>query len=813
MYFFSYTRQLGGVFFALCLAAAAPQAWAGPWNRLPDAVGRLQVEPGNKAAEAVLGEAEASILSEAVSGRLAAVRALMEVYASLVMRLPNGDTRLERLERRTAAALVAFGDARRATDLRTAATAWGLAAEFDSSSVAIERLREILLPPADPEEGAEWTAPIDGAELVYLPPMRVRVGCSEGDRRCRENEIFFRWVEVPGFWIETKETTNDRYRRCVNAGACTEPTPRWRYADPGRGEEPVTGVSWRQAREYALWAGRKLPTESGWERAARGKETRWRFPWNSNARRADLANVRQEIPPFVGGVVLVGTFPATGWGLYDIAGNVWEWCADPYQLGFKELPVDGSSMRSGSGRVVRGGSWRRTIDLARVSARSWFEEDYSADDLGFRCVMRPSSTVSPATVLATAARAFPVRVRPGGEFAGAALTTEDRSYLDRRAITWLDLEGRTAEAVPLAVALLRRDSRDRVALSLLDRAEEELAEQIRAGNLDGVERLFAAYSEGVTGEKGLERRFRSTSDRLLVPLRASCEAAIRGGDRRRAVACLELGLRISPDDRELQRLLASLARRPGELQTWAPDGKAMIWVPGGAFRLGASEGDRQAALDELPATQVQVAGFLIDRTEVTNAEYRRCVEAGACTPPGHTEVFRDPRLASFPVLWVSWDQAWSYARWAGKRLPSEAEWERAARAGTTERFPWGARWDPAMANGLEPEGHDRWSAAAPVASFPANAWGIHDLVGNASEWVQDVYHSSYSDVPRDGRAWERETGSLSERKRVARGGSFLDPPPRNRVSRRAGRRPTKPHRAIGFRCAANEFSFGGDLTR
>jgi len=198
-----------------------------------------------------------------------------------------------------------------------------------------------------------------------------------------------------------------------------------------------------------------------------------------------------------------------------------------------------------------------------------------------------------------------------------------------------------------------------------------------------------------------------------------------------------------------------------------------------------------------------VTGFWLDRTEVTNAEYRRCVDAGACTPPSRVETYDDPNRSSHPVIWVTWFQARDYAEWAGKRLPTEVEWERAARAGVESRYPWGDRWDPVMGNAMGTEDRDYWATEAPVGSFPANAWGIHDLIGNVAEYVQDVYHVSYNGAPRDGRAWEQETGVAAERRRVVRNASYADPPSRLRVSHRGARRATEPHRTIGFRCASD----------
>lgn len=783
------------------LVPAVPAA-AGSWAQLPEAVAHLQVDPNNQEASEVVRRAGASIRTEASAGRLSAVASLMEVYSSLVTRLPDGERRLRAVEEVVAATLVNYGLERRATDFNTAARAWTMAATYDPSGRGMALIREILLPPPDPENGASWQAPLDGALLVYLPPARTRVGCSDSDRRCRQNEVYFRWFELPGFWIETREVSNARYRQCVEAGACAPPLDPAHYYERGRENDPVVGVTWKQARDYASWVGRRLPSEVEWERAARAGDQRWKFPWG-NSRRAEHANVWLETPGAANGIRPVGTYPPTGPGLFDMGGNVWEWCADRYQAGLKQLPDDGSPVRAGIGRVVRGGSWRRTIELSRVSARSWFDEWYRADDVGFRCVVSRSDENSDEFVLAAANRTFAPTVRIGHDLAGAALSPEDRRYLDRRAITWLLLEGRVDSALEVAFSLLQRDPEDPVALDVFNGIDEQLSSAARNGNLDQLDDMRNVLALAAAGNSRFERRRREIQPMVIAALRACGEAASRVGQRDLARACFEKGLEISINDATLLRGIESVTPRAGEVRSSLRDGREMVWVPRGTFRRGASEGDGQADLDEFPAARVQVAGFWIDRYEVTNADYRRCVEAGACAPPGQSDAYDDPNRAANPVLGVDWFQARQYARWAGKRLPTEAEWEYAARAGSPERFPWGEKWNPERANGLGVEGADRWGAEAPVGSLPPNAWGIYDLVGNAAEWVQDVYHQGYSGGPRNERAWEQETGAIAERKRVIRGGSYTSAGSNQRVSERTARRPDEAHRATGFRCASD----------
>jgi formylglycine-generating enzyme required for sulfatase activity len=198
-----------------------------------------------------------------------------------------------------------------------------------------------------------------------------------------------------------------------------------------------------------------------------------------------------------------------------------------------------------------------------------------------------------------------------------------------------------------------------------------------------------------------------------------------------------------------------------------------------------------------------VEGFWLDRNEVTNADYRYCVDAGACTRPHLAEPFDDPSNANHPVVGVDWYQAREYAAWAGKRLPTEVEWERAARGGSTTRYPWGDEWRARAGNAFGTREEDPWPGSSPVGSFDPNPWALYDMLGNAWEWVEDVYHPDYRDAPRDGRAWTQVTGGAGKLERVLRGGSFANFPPKLRVSQRDHRPPDGWHRTTGFRCAAS----------
>jgi formylglycine-generating enzyme required for sulfatase activity len=239
----------------------------------------------------------------------------------------------------------------------------------------------------------------------------------------------------------------------------------------------------------------------------------------------------------------------------------------------------------------------------------------------------------------------------------------------------------------------------------------------------------------------------------------------------------------------------------------------MIALRGGQFRMGDLVGDGQPY--ERPAHAVRIAPFALGRFEVTQAEWRQCVAAGACGEPG---VASDERHGRYPVAGISWPQAAAYTAWlaarSGKpyRLPSEAEWEYAARAGSEARYSWGSFEPDACehANLLDASGHrehpqwywaercdDHYGGAAPVGTFPPNAWGFHDMLGNVWEWVADCWHADYTEAPADGSAWLGE----SCRKRVNRGGGWGNNVRALRLSSRDGDPAGAASDGLGFRVA------------
>lgn len=222
----------------------------------------------------------------------------------------------------------------------------------------------------------------------------------------------------------------------------------------------------------------------------------------------------------------------------------------------------------------------------------------------------------------------------------------------------------------------------------------------------------------------------------------------------------------------------------------------MVFVPAGFFQMGSNSGQP----NEQPVHPVLLDGYFIDKTEVTNAAYRNCVAAGACTPAQKADAFTipgyrdDPAFDNFPVISVDWDQARAFCQFAGKRLPTEAEWEFAARGPQNFTWPWGNSFDANLSAANSPD-------VQAVGSFPGGAspFGLLDMAGNVNEWVADTFSPGfYADSPPANPA------NTAGGDHIFRGGSFANP---DGAFYTTSRRYTNPRSFsevdVGFRCAAS----------
>jgi len=218
------------------------------------------------------------------------------------------------------------------------------------------------------------------------------------------------------------------------------------------------------------------------------------------------------------------------------------------------------------------------------------------------------------------------------------------------------------------------------------------------------------------------------------------------------------------------------------------DGAEMVLVPAGRFWMGSDE-----SRDEKPRHQVYLDAYHIDRYEVTNALYRRFAGATGRPPldSWSDDVSNGPQQ---PAVEVSWDEADAYCLWASKRLPTEAEWEKAARGNDGRKYPWGDQWNTGANNSRAAN----LGKSAPVGSYPAGAspYGALDMAGNVWEWVADWYQRDYYSHGPD----RNPPGPASGTRKVLRGGSWNDAPDSLRTSYRYNFPPINRHAHVGFRC-------------
>ncbi len=248
-------------------------------------------------------------------------------------------------------------------------------------------------------------------------------------------------------------------------------------------------------------------------------------------------------------------------------------------------------------------------------------------------------------------------------------------------------------------------------------------------------------------------------------------------------------------------LLAAESAPPGK------DGAPIVLIPAGPFPMGVPPGDRDGGRDEYPRHEVHLDAYYIDKYEVTNGRYLEFVKAtGHRVPQNPKDPTRNlwqgdtisESLADRPVVNVDWADAVAYCKWAGKRLPTEAEWEKAAKGNNDWRFPWG---------NVEPTAkhlnyNQQWigeKTLMPVGSYEPgkSPYGVYDMAGNVWEWVNDWYDARYYEKSPNKNPQGPKTGT----KRVLRGSGWQNETPTVRIFTRVDSDPLIRNESTGFRCA------------
>ncbi len=253
-------------------------------------------------------------------------------------------------------------------------------------------------PPPTPGLGSTWVSPADGMTMLFVPAGEFPMGSETG----LVDEQPLHTVFLDAFWIDQTEVTNAMYSRCVQSGACKQPPVTTYYSDPAYSNHPVIYISWDYAKDYCAWAGRRLPTEAEWEKAASWepvKNEKRVYPWGNDFD-CKKGNFEGSDCDGVAGTALVGSFPsgASPYGALDMGGNVWEWVhdafieTDPLSGGTKNYyAISPASNPQGVDpsttiyRVMRGGAWKINFGFGRSAYRLWFGLNDPYDFAGFRC--------------------------------------------------------------------------------------------------------------------------------------------------------------------------------------------------------------------------------------------------------------------------------------------------------------------------------------------------------------------------------------------------------------------------------------------
>lgn len=601
---------------------------------------------------------------------------------------------------------------------------------------------------ADLGGSAFWNFSSGSDFQILIPEGSFQMGCDadhNAGKACNSDQLPLHSVTLDAFYMDKYEVTNAQYTDCVRSGGCTYPENTVSknrsdyFGEPAFDSFPILSVTWDQANSYCVWAGKRLPTEAEWEKAARGNTDTRPFPWGEASITCSLANYTNydETPAVkcVDDTTETGSYPdgASPYGVMDMTGNVSEWVNDWYQDTYygTSPSTNPTGPASGSSHVVRGGYYG-SFNFATFWLNYRLLDSSSSLRTGIRCAESiPSSNQAPNAPFAP----YPAD--------GADQPSTGAMFV------WTGTDP------------------------------------------DGDTLTYDVYLEA--GDV--------TPD-VLVSDNQSTNSYIPAG--------------LAADTTYYWQIVATDehgATTYGPVWTIGAELDEMVLVPAGNFVMGCDEAhnDGKSCLsDELPSHTVTLNAYYIDKYEVTNMQYAQCVASGNCTIPSditshnRSSYYGNPSYANYPVIYVSWQNAMDYCAWANKRLPTEAEWEKAARGSMDTRpFPWGdtspnlslANYGLGSFYPIKPSPGDTMA----VGKFAngVSVYGAVNMSGNVWEWASDWYDSGYYAIsPASNPA-----GPISGSQHVIRGGGWITSLYSIRIVRRYMNGSSNDN--IGFRCAAN----------
>jgi formylglycine-generating enzyme required for sulfatase activity len=738
----------------------------------------------------------------------------------------------------------------------------------------------------NPQGYEEYWRTRDGTVVVKVPAGEFLMGSAEGKGEPSEHPQ--RRVFISEFLMDKTEVTWRQFRKFVGAtGAQLSPEPPWGTPD----DYPVASLLFNQAKAYCEWVGGRLPTEAEWEKAARGADGR-EYPWG-NLWDQDLCNTLDGGPHRP---EAVGSFPdcLSPYGLVDMAGSVWEWCADWYAEGYPEGPArDPKGPETGTLKVLRGGSWINMYPIVRTAYRHKIDPSWSNphNDNGFRCVQStpaagsldtevetvsserakniiveelPSVSVTPTRLVTMSLEAFAntiedsrelkcgaskevengkqtewwitigeAKPNPQGGWEGlsnaircgggsfeksnafsrsssqtpyliatmssmVAVSTDpigpDKLLTLQLSLTLRKLSGYSATGEPQYEQLPEKRTlifvdRGTAFLPLMIADEKERKAFKLQEALMGVQATLAgeegralygalSISSDLGGAKllldgGMVGRVSAGKEMVFANILAGeHEVSVSDSHGRKVyrvvsveknrTAMVSLKLSDSTHKAVPYRLVSLGKNIPGyEEYRREMDEAVVVKIPAGEFLMGNREAEMQTL-----ERKVYVSEFLMDKTPVTWSQFKKFAGAtGASLPPNppYWGIHDD-----HPAVFVTWEEGRAYCQWAGGRLPTEAEREKAARGTDGRKYPWGEEEpNPERAVFRRYWGNQ---ATGPVGTHPSGAspYGLLDMGGNVWEYVADWYDPKYYEVSPQ----RNPKGPSTGRAHVVRGGSW-----------------------------------------